>query len=136
MQSEQIIQSLNGRKVILGVTGSIAAYKAASIARHLVRSGAETHVVLTSAGERFITRHTFAALTGHRVHTEIFEHEPCTSLETVQVGLCHYVQYSSSVYLSHLAGSPKVIAPDYYITEVPLLARMYDWIHSISHSLV
>ena len=58
---------LRGRKILLGITGSIAAYKSAWVARELQRRGAEVRVVMTSAACDFITPLTLATLTGHRV---------------------------------------------------------------------
>ncbi len=55
---------LKGRRLVLGVTGGIAAYKAAELARRLVGDGAEVHAVLTSSAARFVTPVTFQALTG------------------------------------------------------------------------
>ncbi|MBE7460341.1 MAG: bifunctional phosphopantothenoylcysteine decarboxylase/phosphopantothenate--cysteine ligase CoaBC [Zoogloeaceae bacterium] len=55
---------LKGKRLVLGVTGGIAAYKAAELARRLVRDGAEVHAVLTASGARFVTPVTFQALTG------------------------------------------------------------------------
>ena len=56
--------ALRGRRVLLGVTGGIAAYKAASLARELQRGGAEVTAVLTASATRFIGADTFAGLTG------------------------------------------------------------------------
>jgi phosphopantothenoylcysteine decarboxylase/phosphopantothenate--cysteine ligase len=55
---------LSGRRLVLGVTGGIAAYKAAELARLLVKDGAQVDAVLTPAGARFVTAVTFQALTG------------------------------------------------------------------------
>ena len=66
--------ALSGRKVLLGISGSIAAYKAAVLARELMRRGAEVRVVMTSASTEFITPLTLATLTGHRVYSEFTEH--------------------------------------------------------------
>ena len=55
---------LAGRRVLLGVTGGIAAYKAALLARLLTGAGAEVTVVMTEAAARFVGPDTFAALTG------------------------------------------------------------------------
>lgn len=54
---------LQNKRVVLGVTGSIAAYKAVDLASKLVQAGAETHVILTEAGQRFVTPLTFHAIT-------------------------------------------------------------------------
>lgn len=64
---------LSGRRVLLGVTGGIAAYKSAYLARRLVEQGAEVRVVMTAAAERFVGRQTFAAITGQPVATELFD---------------------------------------------------------------
>ena len=64
---------LTGRRVLLGVTGSIAAYKAASLARLFVDAGADVQVVMTSSAERFVAADTFAALTGNPVHTSLWD---------------------------------------------------------------
>src|SRR4051812_47958966 len=66
-------RSLVGRRVTLCVSGSIAAYKAAVLARLLGRLGAETEPVMTRSALRFLGRATLEGLTGHPVHSEIFE---------------------------------------------------------------
>jgi phosphopantothenoylcysteine decarboxylase/phosphopantothenate--cysteine ligase len=65
---------LAGRSVLLGVTGGIAAYKAAYLARLLRERGAEVQVVMTPAATRFVGSDTFAALTGREVYSDVFEH--------------------------------------------------------------
>src|ERR671913_2325079 len=60
------VPALAGARVLLGVTGGIAAYKAAELARELMRAGAEVQPMLTESGERMVSRATFAALTGRR----------------------------------------------------------------------
>ena len=59
-------------RIVLGVSGGIAAYKAAEIARSLIRNGHEVQVVLTRSAEEFITPLTFASLTGRKVITDLF----------------------------------------------------------------
>jgi len=59
--------------VLLGVTGGIAAYKAAELARELQRAGAEVQPLLTESGERMISRATFAALTGRPVPASVWD---------------------------------------------------------------
>jgi phosphopantothenoylcysteine decarboxylase / phosphopantothenate---cysteine ligase len=61
-----------GRRVVLGVTGGIAAYKVIQVARDLTRLGAEVDVVLTRGAQHFVTPLTFEGLTGRRVLTELF----------------------------------------------------------------
>ncbi|MEP7276772.1 MAG: bifunctional phosphopantothenoylcysteine decarboxylase/phosphopantothenate--cysteine ligase CoaBC, partial [Betaproteobacteria bacterium] len=59
-------------RVVLGVTGGIAAYKAAELVRLLVKAGVAVDVVLTSAGAQFVTAVTFQALSGRPVHTDLW----------------------------------------------------------------
>jgi phosphopantothenoylcysteine decarboxylase/phosphopantothenate--cysteine ligase len=65
--------ALRGARVLLGVSGGIAAYKAAELARELLRAGAEVQPILTAAGEAMVTRATFAALVGRRVPASLWE---------------------------------------------------------------
>ncbi|WP_295419696.1 bifunctional phosphopantothenoylcysteine decarboxylase/phosphopantothenate--cysteine ligase CoaBC [Sulfurovum sp.] len=62
--------NLSGKSVLLGVTGSISAYKACEIARLFVKAGAQVHVVMTPSSERFVSALTFEALTRNPVLTE------------------------------------------------------------------
>lgn len=64
---------LAGRRVLLGVTGGIAAYKACYLVRLLATAGATVQVVMTPSAMRFVGQDTFAALTGRRVHTDLWE---------------------------------------------------------------
>jgi phosphopantothenoylcysteine decarboxylase/phosphopantothenate--cysteine ligase len=62
-------------KIVLGVCGGIAAYKAAALTSTLVQDGADVHVVLTDDAQRFLTPLTFAALTRNRVHTSLWDEQ-------------------------------------------------------------
>ena len=61
------------RRILLGVTGGIAAYKSADLARRLVERGAEVRVVMTAGASKFIAPMTFQALTGHPVRDELWD---------------------------------------------------------------
>ncbi len=65
--------SLAGARILLGVTGGIAAYKAAELTRLLVRAGAQVQVVLTPNGARFVTAQTFQALSGRSVRDSLWD---------------------------------------------------------------
>ena len=82
---------LEGKRIILGVTGSIAAYKAATVVSHLTQAGAEVDVIMTEAATRFVTPLTFQALTGRPVYTTMWETETGGGLGThiAHVGLAH-----------------------------------------------
>ncbi|HXF93444.1 MAG TPA: bifunctional phosphopantothenoylcysteine decarboxylase/phosphopantothenate--cysteine ligase CoaBC [Nitrospiraceae bacterium] len=71
MQAEPIPKFL-GKRIVLGVTGSIAAYKAVELLRSLVREGAHVNVVLTEAAARFVAPLTFEVLSGQPVATDLF----------------------------------------------------------------
>ena len=64
---------MNGRRVLLGVCGGIAAYKAAALASRLVQRGVELDVILTENAQRFVGAATFAALARRRVWTSMWE---------------------------------------------------------------
>jgi phosphopantothenoylcysteine decarboxylase/phosphopantothenate--cysteine ligase len=70
-----VIDGLHGRRIVLGVSGGIAAYKAAELTRALGRLGADVHVVLTEAGARFVSPMTFHALSGNRAWTRFLDEE-------------------------------------------------------------
>lgn len=66
---------LNNRHIVLGITGGIAAYKAAELVRRLKERGAQVHVVMTAAAQEFITPLTLQALSGNPVHTSLLDSE-------------------------------------------------------------
>ena len=78
---------LKGKKIVLGITGSIAAYKACQIIRLLVKAGAEVQVVITPAGKEFITPITLSALTQKPVISEFFAQRDGTWHSHVTLGL-------------------------------------------------
>ncbi|WP_340112877.1 bifunctional phosphopantothenoylcysteine decarboxylase/phosphopantothenate--cysteine ligase CoaBC [Maribellus mangrovi] len=78
---------LKGKNIILGITGSIAAYKAAVLLRLLVKEGAEVQVVITPAGKEFITPVTLSALSGKPVISEFFGSGDGTWNSHVDLGL-------------------------------------------------
>lgn len=78
---------LKGKKIVLGITGSIAAYKSCLIIRELIRSGAEVQVVITPSGKEFITPITLSALTHKPVISEFFSQRDGTWNSHVDLGL-------------------------------------------------
>lgn len=65
--------SLAGRRILLGVTGGIAAYKSADLVRRLKEAGAEVQVVMTAGAQQFVTPRTFAALSGRAVREDLWD---------------------------------------------------------------
>ena len=64
---------LVGRKIVLGVTGGVAAYKAAELTRLLGKEGADVHVVLSESGAKFVSAVTFQALSGNTVWSDLWD---------------------------------------------------------------
>ena len=80
--------SLSGRRIVLGVTGSIAAYKSAFVVRELVKAGAQVRVVMTPGAKEFIAPLTFGTLSGHAVHSELTDDRNAgTWTDHVELGL-------------------------------------------------
>lgn len=74
-----------GKKIVLGITGSIAAYKSAELVRHLKKAGAVVKVVMTANATRFVTPLTFETLSGNRVIWDMFSQDG-TSIDHVSFG--------------------------------------------------
>ena len=69
------MSSLTNKRILLGITGGIAAYKSAELTRLLVKAGAEVHVAMTPSATEFITPLTLQALSGNRVHLDLLDAE-------------------------------------------------------------
>ena len=78
---------LKGKKIVLGITGSIAAYKAALLVRLLVKEGAEVQVIMTQAAKEFITPLTLSTLSGRPVLSEFFHSDSGAWNSHVELGL-------------------------------------------------
>lgn len=84
-----LITILNGKKIVLGVTGSIASYKAVDLASKLTQAGAHVDVVMTTSAQKFVTPLTFQAVTGRVVYTDMWQTDQSGGLPThiAHVGL-------------------------------------------------
>jgi phosphopantothenoylcysteine decarboxylase/phosphopantothenate--cysteine ligase len=76
---------LGGRRIVLGVSGSIACYKAADIASKLTQAGALVDVILTDSAQRFVSPLTFRSLTGRPVFTDMFDPQSALAEEHVEL---------------------------------------------------
>lgn len=79
------MQTLENRKILLGVTGGIAAYKAAELVRLLIKAGAEVRVVMTPAAREFVQPLTYQALSGHRVYLDLFDAEADSAMDHIEL---------------------------------------------------
>ncbi len=107
---------LQGKKIILGISGSIAAYKSAYLLRLLVREGAEVQVVITPAGKKFITPVTLSALSGKPVISEFFGHSDGMWHSHIDLGLWADVMVIAPATASTLAKMANGIAGNMLIT--------------------
>ena len=81
-----VIDGLRGRRIVLGVSGGIAAYKSAELTRALGRLGVDVHVVLTEAGARFVTPMTFQALSGNRAWSGLQDEKMENAMPHISLG--------------------------------------------------
>jgi len=79
------MNDLHNKKILLGVSGGIAAYKAAEFARLLIKQGASVRVVMTTAAQKFICPLTFQALTGNKVYSELFEADAQNAMDHIDL---------------------------------------------------
>lgn len=75
MNSGNLLSRLQNKRILLGITGGIAAYKCAELVRHYKKAGAEVHVVMTRSAQEFVTPLTLQALSGNPVHTSLLDPE-------------------------------------------------------------
>lgn len=76
---------LKGKNVLLGITGGIACYKAAELTSLLVKQHADVHVIMTKGAMEFMSPLTFEALTGNKVHTDIFDKDSGTEIPHISL---------------------------------------------------
>ena len=79
------MQALINRKILLGVTGGIAAYKSAELVRLLVKAGAELRVVMTPSAQEFVQPLTYQALSGQRVYIDLFDAEAESAMDHIEL---------------------------------------------------
>jgi phosphopantothenoylcysteine decarboxylase/phosphopantothenate--cysteine ligase len=101
------MNDLHGKHVLLGVTGGIAAYKAAELTRLLIRGGAQVQVVMTEAATRFIAPMSFQALSGRPVISDLWDAEAAPSgmphIELTRTQDCIVIAPASADFLAKLA---------------------------------
>lgn len=107
---------LEGKKIVLGITGSIAAYKSCLIARELIKKGAEVQVVITPSGKEFITPITLSALTSKPVISDFFAQRDGTWHSHIDLGLWADAMIIAPCTASSLAKMAQGVADNMLIT--------------------
>jgi phosphopantothenoylcysteine decarboxylase / phosphopantothenate---cysteine ligase len=107
---------LKGKNIVLGITGSIAAYKAAILLRLLVKEGAEVQVIITPSGKEFITPVTLSALSGKPVICDFFKTNDGTWNSHVDLGLWADVLVIAPATASTIAKMANGIADNMVVT--------------------
>lgn len=115
---------LHGKKILIGITGGIAAYKIPLLIRLLKKAGADVQVILTPAALDFVTPLTLATLSGHPVHTGFFDKESGAWNSHVDLGLWADVFIIAPITANTLAKIAQGIADNYLLT-VYLSARCH-----------
>ncbi len=108
--------SLQGKHIVLGISGSIAAYKSATLTRLLIKKGAEVQIVITPAGREFITPVTLSALSGKPVVSEFFASSDGTWHSHVELGLWADLMIVAPATAATLAKMANGIADNMLIT--------------------
>ncbi|NCF38059.1 MAG: bifunctional phosphopantothenoylcysteine decarboxylase/phosphopantothenate--cysteine ligase CoaBC [Gammaproteobacteria bacterium] len=79
------MEPLSNKKILLGITGGIAAYKSAELVRLLIKAGAEVRVVMTPSAQEFVQPLTYQALSGHRVYVDLFDAEADSAMDHIEL---------------------------------------------------
>lgn len=135
---------LRGRTVLLGVTGSIAVYKACDLVRRLKDEGADVHCLMTSGAQRFVAPLTFGALSGNPVATEIWDPHlwKMAHLSLAESADIYLIAPCSTDTLARLAAgmSGDIITATAAATRAPVLIApaMHEsmWLHPATRSNV
>lgn len=100
------MKHLAGRRVLLGISGGIAAYKSAELTRHLKKAGADVRVVMTHGAQAFITPMTLQALSGQAVHTDLLDPNAEAAMGHIELARwaeCIVIAPTTAEFLSKLA---------------------------------
>ncbi len=97
---------MNGKRIVLGITGGIAAYKSPDLVRRLVERGAEVQVVMTAGAQAFVTPLTFQAVSGREVRSDLWDHAAEAAMSHIELARWAdliLVAPASADFLAHLA---------------------------------
>ena len=110
------MMSLKGKRIVLGITGSIAAYKACVLIRELIKAGAEVQAVMTPSAKEFITPLTISTLTHKPVISEFFDRRDGSWHSHVDIGLCADAMIIAPATASSIAKMANGVADNMLIT--------------------
>ena len=132
---------LQGKTILLGVTGGIAAYKAAALCSSLVQKGADVHVILTESASKFIQPLTFQALSRHHVIVDQFEEKDYTSIAHIDLADRADLMVIAPATANFLAKAAYGIADDMLTTtllatEAPVMVCPAMNVHMYQHVTV
>ncbi|HWY24274.1 MAG TPA: bifunctional phosphopantothenoylcysteine decarboxylase/phosphopantothenate--cysteine ligase CoaBC, partial [Nevskia sp.] len=132
-----------GLRILLGVTGGIAAYKAAELARQFMKAGAQVQVVMTEGAQRFITAQTFQALTGRTVRSSLWDEQAEAAMGHIELARwadAIVIAPASANFLARLAQgfaddllSTLCLATDRPIYAAPAMNRLM-WAHAATQA--
>src|SRR5262249_60839926 len=113
---------MQGRRILLGVTGGIAAYKSADLVRRLREQGAEVQVVMTAAAREFVTATTFQAVSGRPVRTDLWDAAAEAAMGHIELARWADVVLGAPATADFLAPLSNVEAHDVVTTVCPRTA--------------
>jgi phosphopantothenoylcysteine decarboxylase/phosphopantothenate--cysteine ligase len=124
-EGKYVMDGLAGQRVLLGVTGGIAAYKAADLARRLQDAGAQVRVAMTEGAQQFIAPLTFQALTGEPVRTSLWDSAAEAAMGHIELArwaTCVLVAPASADFIARLAHglAPDLLGTLCLATEAPI----------------
>lgn len=139
------MQDFANKKIVLGITGGIAAYKSAFLVRELTRLGAEVRVVMSDAAQEFITPMTLQALSGHDVRTTLFDSQAERAMGHIE--LARWADYlliapASANCLAKMAHglADDLLSTLYLVAEVPVIVcpamNRSMWAHTATQANV
>jgi len=121
------LASLANKRILLGITGGIAAYKCAELTRLLIKAGADVRVVMTRGAMEFITPLTMQALSGNRVHHELLDADAEAGMGHIELARWPdliLIAPASADFLARLAGGQ---ADDLLSTLLLAAKRRWPW---------
>ena len=126
---------LKGKRILLGVTGGIAAYKSVDIVSRLRKKGAQVHVIMTEAAEKFVTPLTFRSLSGNPVYTDMFAEPKVWNVEHISLAEQTDLALVAPATANMLAKMASGIADDYLSTVLLAVRNPIFVVPAMNHAM-